>query len=94
MPEVVFSLRIVIILLAVIVACHFLEATIAIRKAHDSSKQRRASGLIQQSQIEILHNDGRKIGMRPMGHKDIREALETPGLKIRLPNGQIEEGVQ
>jgi hypothetical protein len=34
------------------------------------------------------------IGIRPEGHPDIREALDTPGLAIIRPNGTKDLGIQ
>lgn len=48
--------------------------------------------------VELLHRfskgqDWHLHSFRPVGHKDIVEALQTPGMAIRR-NGRIEEGVQ
>ena len=43
---------------------------------------------------QITKRDGTHVGYRPHDHPDIEEALKTPGLVVRYPDGRIDEGVQ
>ena len=43
---------------------------------------------------KIIRNDGTLIGRRQEGHPDIQEALNTPGLAVKYPDGSIDLGKQ
>ena len=42
----------------------------------------------------ILDSRGGLIGLRHASHPDLQKALDTPGLKVKYPDGRIDEGVQ
>jgi hypothetical protein len=45
--------------------------------------------------VEIIQTyTGDSMGFRVPNHPDVREALATPGLSVRYPNGQVDDGLQ
>lgn len=43
---------------------------------------------------QIIKSDGTHVGWRHATHADIDEALKTPGLAVKYPDGTIDKGVQ
>lgn len=89
MPDIYTSL------LAAVFVFQLVQCVLYMHYHTSKRKEKRHRELNEKSQIQILRHPGNEhIGWRQMGHKDIKEALDTPGLKIRLPNGVEELGKQ